>query len=58
MKILNMKSMKTISRNLFIIGMEVGLNALLARLHKEWEEKISADEETKQVGQKSRIQFD
>ena len=43
--------METISRNLLyqIIGMEVSLDALLARLHKEWKERIYADEEANQV---------
>ena len=43
--------MKTISRYLLyqIIGMEESMDELLARLHKEWKERISADEEANQV---------
>ena len=37
------------SRKPLIISMEVSLVALLARLHDEWKEKISADEEAQQV---------
>ena len=38
-----------ISRNLLIIAMEESLTALLAKLHNEWKERISADEEDQQV---------
>ena len=38
-----------ISRNFLNIAMEESLAALLSRLHHEWEERISADEEAQQV---------
>ena len=37
--------------------MEESLAALLARLHNEWQERISADEEAKQVRKESSIQI-
>ena len=37
--------------------MEESLAAILARLHNEWQEKISADEEAKQVKKESSVQI-